>query len=74
MRAIGCLLYTSECTRRDILDYCGQRSLAYRRDESNASDDVLRNRIRNQLMPVLQTYNPQLERALGRQASILRCV
>lgn len=61
-----------ECTRQDILDYCAQRSLAYRTDESNASDDVLRNRIRNQLMPMLQTYNPQLERALGRQASILQ--
>jgi len=70
----GCALVRPllECTRQDILDYCGQRSLAYRRDESNASDDVLRNRIRNQLMPVLQTYNPQLERALGRQASILQ--
>ena len=50
------LLYAS---REDILDYAKQNNIPYRNDSSNLSTKYLRNKIRLNLMPMLQDINPQ---------------
>ena len=50
------LLYAS---RKDILDYAKFNHIPYRNDSSNLSTKYLRNRIRLNLMPMLQDINPR---------------
>ena len=58
-------------TRRETATYCQYHQLAPRLDASNLSLSPLRNRIRQQLLPLLQSYNPQVTRALLRAARIV---
>ncbi len=46
-------------SRQEILQYLEEHSLRYYIDASNASDDYSRNRIRNQVLPILETVNTQ---------------
>ena len=57
-------------SRRQTADYCQQLHLKPRLDASNLSLSPLRNRIRQQLLPLLQSYNPQVTEALLRTACI----
>ena len=57
-------------SRLETEDYCGQYRLTPRIDASNLSLTPLRNRIRQQLVPLLQSYNPQVKEALLRVARI----
>jgi tRNA(Ile)-lysidine synthetase-like protein len=41
-------------TKRDLVQYLLDRRLEWREDSSNSSDKYLRNRVRNQLIPLLQ--------------------
>jgi len=59
-------------SRRRILHYLEQRGISYRMDSSNANPRYLRNRIRQQLIPVLKQFNPNILGALSRQSDILR--
>jgi len=59
-----------EVNRRETADYCHHHQLAPRLDASNLSLSPLRNRIRQQLLPLLQSYNPRVAEALMRTASI----
>lgn len=59
-----------ELTREETADYCRQHQLTPRLDASNLSLSPLRNRIRHQLLPQLQKYNPQVAEALLRMARI----
>jgi tRNA(Ile)-lysidine synthase len=43
-------------TRHDVLTYLKERGLSYRNDSSNANDIYLRNRIRHNLIPVLDMF------------------
>jgi tRNA(Ile)-lysidine synthase len=53
--------------RQEISSYCGQNLLPYRIDASNLKPVYTRNRIRLQLLPLLeQKYNPQIVPALIR--------
>lgn len=55
--------------RAEILEYVDERGIAYRDDASNASSAHTRNRIRNDLLPLLREwFNPQVEEALIRLA------
>ena len=45
-------------TRADIQTYVKQANLSYREDESNASNDYDRNRIRHTIIPALEVYDP----------------
>ena len=51
------------------LAYCEENGLAARLDESNLSTEFTRNRIRLELMPQLERYNPSVRDALSRLAS-----
>lgn len=56
--------------RQETLDYCHRCQLKPRSDPSNLSTDFFRNRIRLDLLPVLETYNPRIDAALLRLATI----
>lgn len=58
-------------SRAEVLRYCEQHQLAYREDASNQDRRFLRNRIRHDLLPVLEQYNPNLRETLLRNAAVL---
>lgn len=60
-----------QVNREEIEAYCQQHDLQPRRDSSNLSSSYFRNRIRNELMPLLQNYNPRINEALLRTADSL---
>lgn len=57
--------------RKDIEEYCAENHLTPLMDESNASHSFLRNRIRGELFPLLETYNPQIRQRLIEMSEIL---
>jgi tRNA(Ile)-lysidine synthase len=57
-------------SRQETADYCHTHQLTPRIDASNLSLSPLRNRIRHQLLPLLESYNPQVAEALLRTARI----
>lgn len=50
--------------RKDIEAYCVKERLAPRFDTSNMSFDYVRNRVRLELIPKLESYNPQFKSAM----------
>jgi len=56
--------------RQETADYCRNHQLLPRIDASNLSLSPLRNRIRHQLIPLLESYNPRVAEALVRTARI----
>jgi tRNA(Ile)-lysidine synthase len=61
-----------EVERREIERYLKARRLSYVTDSSNLKTDYLRNKIRLELMPLLEQHQPQLAHLLGQTADILR--
>lgn len=59
-------------SRQDIEDFCQQEGLRYCTDQSNFSKDYTRNRVRLEVIPLLQTINPKAVDALCRTAELLR--
>jgi tRNA(Ile)-lysidine synthase len=59
-------------TREDILAYLAHAGLSFREDSSNAKPIYLRNRIRQELMPILTRLAPSSVRALCRLAEVCR--
>jgi tRNA(Ile)-lysidine synthase len=59
-----------EISRQETMEYCRRFKLEPCSDSSNESPDFLRNRIRLDLLPSLKDYNPQVDAALLRLASI----
>jgi len=57
-------------SRQETASYCRDHQLMPRLDASNLSLSPLRNRIRHQLLPLLQSYNPRVADALLRTARI----
>ena len=58
--------------REEILEYLQQVRLQYRKDSSNESARFRRNRIRRELVPVMEQIAPATVRLLQRQAMLLR--
>ncbi|HXF49809.1 MAG TPA: tRNA lysidine(34) synthetase TilS [Verrucomicrobiae bacterium] len=57
--------------RADVLAFLKQKKLAYRTDPSNKGTRFTRNRVRNELLPLLEKrYNPQIRQVLLRLAQI----
>lgn len=54
-----------EVSRRDILDYLEQIDLNYITDSSNLKNDVLRNRIRNIILPAIYSQFPDGHRGIA---------
>lgn len=60
-----------DTSRSDIEAYIKENALTYRIDESNMDINYTRNRIRHELIPLLESnYNPQVKNALVRLAQI----
>ena len=58
--------------RREIADYAAARGIIYREDATNSSTRYLRNRIRLELLPILEEYNPAISSQLNDTAAICR--
>jgi len=60
--------------RDDTVAYCVAHNLTPHEDPSNASDDFFRNRLRHNLIPELEKYNPRFRETLQRtsRASVLK--
>lgn len=59
--------------RDDVMAYCKAVSLPYLLDRSNESRAYLRNRIRHELIPHIESeYNPQFREVLRRLGEVLR--
>jgi tRNA(Ile)-lysidine synthase len=61
-----------DITRAEIEQYLNKGGLKWREDDSNYDTSFLRNRIRHQLLPLLEEYNPTIRANLAATASILR--
>ena len=62
-----------EATRADILDYLSCRRLTALSDSSNTDRGFLRNRIRHELIPLLERdYQPGVRAVLNRSAEVFR--
>lgn len=59
-------------TRQEVLSFLDEYHIAYREDSSNGTDAYLRNRIRHQVMPILESENPKLAENLSAMALRLR--
>jgi tRNA(Ile)-lysidine synthase len=59
-----------EISHQETENYCHQHRLTPRLDASNLSLSPLRNRIRQQLLPLLESYNPSVAEALLRTGRI----
>jgi len=58
--------------RQDTENYCRQQSVEFRTDEMNLNEKFVRVRVRRQLLPLMQTFNPKLVAGLARTAELLR--
>jgi tRNA(Ile)-lysidine synthase len=58
--------------RQDTENYCRQRAIEFRTDEMNLNEKFVRVRVRRQLLPLMQTFNPKLVAGLTRTAELLR--
>ncbi len=57
--------------RSEIEDYCANQGLEPRFDRSNLDTTYFRNRLRHDLLPVLQTYNPNIRARLCHTAAVV---
>ncbi len=61
-----------DVSRPELEQYARQNKIRFREDASNASRDVLRNRIRHELLPLLRRgYQPALDRTVLRLMEII---
>lgn len=58
-------------SRKDIEQYLTERQQTYVTDSSNLRDDVVRNKLRLDVIPLLQTINPSVGRSISRMAGYL---
>ena len=62
-----------ECRRAELAAYLDQRGIAHVEDETNADVGIPRNRVRAELLPVLQDrFNPSVVDVLADQAELAR--
>ena len=52
-----------DISRTDIEAYCFVNHIAYVLDETNTKTDIVRNRVRHELLPMLRRYNPAFDDA-----------
>lgn len=62
------LLCVSRC---ELEDYLRLKGISWREDASNADTAFLRNRVRHELMPALESFNPAVAATLSQTAEII---
>jgi tRNA(Ile)-lysidine synthase len=60
-----------EVSRPDTEAYCTEHGLSVLTDPTNQDSRFFRNRLRNELIPELQTYNPRVQEVLLRMAKVM---
>jgi tRNA(Ile)-lysidine synthase len=58
--------------RLETEEYCRERGVEFRVDAMNEDERFSRVRVRRQLMPLLESFNPRVVEALSRTAELLR--
>ena len=58
--------------KSEIIRYLESKNADFVTDESNTDETILRNRIRQSLIPVLRSYNPKISESLNRLSIIMR--
>lgn len=58
--------------RAAVEAYCQAHELAFRTDATNADTTYFRNRLRHELLPTLETYNPNIRSILRRTAEVVQ--
>jgi tRNA(Ile)-lysidine synthase len=58
-------------TRSEVIEHCKHYNLKFRTDSSNYLPDFTRNRVRQELLPLLQSFNPRSDEALARMAELM---
>src|SRR5262245_3658531 len=58
-------------SRAEVVGHCDRYGLAFRSDSSNFLVDFTRNRIRMELLPMLETFNPRVKESLARVSEFL---
>jgi tRNA(Ile)-lysidine synthase len=59
-------------TREDLLRFAKEKVIVFREDSSNSDRSILRNRIRHELLPLLEReFNPGIRGVIGRTAELL---
>jgi tRNA(Ile)-lysidine synthase len=61
-----------EVWRDEVESFLEERKVAYLTDPSNRSLHFLRNRVRHELLPILQQYNPRFRQTLVQMADLFR--
>ena len=59
-------------SKREILEYAKLNNIAFREDYTNKSVEYKRNRVRLELLPILETYQPEIKRHLTMLSEIAR--
>ena len=58
-------------SRAEIERYCAENDLQPRFDRSNLDTTFFRNRLRHELLPILETYNPNIKKRLNHTAQLI---
>jgi tRNA(Ile)-lysidine synthase len=61
-----------EVWREEVESYLQEKKVAFLQDPSNQTDQYLRNRVRHELLPLLQRYNPRVQQTLVQMADLFR--
>jgi tRNA(Ile)-lysidine synthase len=61
-----------EVWRKEVESFLEERKVTYLTDPSNRSPHFLRNRVRHELLPILQQYNPRFRQTLVQMADLFR--
>ncbi len=60
------------CWKKELLEYLNRNNVAFCHDESNLSDEFMRNRLRNNLIPYLeQNFNPNFKNTFTQTLDLL---
>ncbi len=59
------------CTRKEIEEYCQDKGLSYCEDSTNRENNYTRNRIRNQVLPLLEEIYPKATEHIAQTAEIM---
>jgi len=60
-----------ECSRAEVMAYLAERRLPYCEDSTNRDRRFLRNRVRHEVLPLLEAMNPNVKRTLASSAGIV---
>jgi len=61
-----------ECSRDEILNFARRRKLKFCQDRTNLETKYFRNKIRLELLPLLEEYNPKVLHTIARTEELLR--